>query len=240
MKKTVFILTVVMGMTSCIKSTQTSDNRNESFQNDNYQATASNVKDTIVYNGIKCYVKKRDADHAYVVTAEKVKNTDLLPIADSLKIDAIEIEYFLPNDSDDAWATLLGRENLFLYDSRGFITSMLKLTSEGRVSEEPRNMSSEADYLFSETRKIIEDENKCRVMAESFVKKRTISPRSTKFSGGFVHEPQGSDKVKVLGKFTTKNAYGVELEYHYRMWLKFNGGDWADELNWEVLSFEYE
>jgi hypothetical protein len=77
-------------------------------------------------------------------------------------------------------------------------------------------------------------------MAQCFVKKETLSPKSTKFNISYGHEKVNDDIVKIVGKFTTKNAYGVEIEYHFRIKMKFKGGEWEDENNWEVISLEFE
>ena len=193
--------------------------------------------DTVVYQGVRCYVASVDGDRACVVTGAEVPGHDLLPIADTLRLsEAISIDYLLEQGgaSPRRWAALIGGETVFLYEGDDIVgVGKAVATPVSSPAPSPR-------HSLSDIRDVIEDKWKCQVMAEDFVARQAISPGSTKFGGGAVHEPISSNSVKVLGKFTTKNAYGVELEYHYRIKMRFNGGDWADNANWEVLSFEYE
>lgn len=108
--------------------------------------------------------------------------------------------------------------------------------SDGYIAEES-NDTIIHNYGISA---IINSDTKCQVMAEDFVRKNLKNPRSADFYGGTVHEPINSNTVKVIGKFSATNSYGGTIENHYRIKMKFLGGEWEDNLNWEVISLEFE
>lgn len=85
------------------------------------------------------------------------------------------------------------------------------------------------------------DRNTSRVVAEHFIKQRLNYPAEAKFEGSTTkHEYLGGNRCTVLGKFETKNAFGVRSEYVYKIWLKYNGGEWSDFSNWENEKLKIE
>ena len=87
---------------------------------------------------------------------------------------------------------------------------------------------------------IISDGTKCAIISEHFVKSKMNYPRETKFrTSKHVHEVENGQAV-ILNKFTTKNAFGVEIEYVYKIWLTFNGGEWEDIENWKYTNLIIE
>lgn len=198
------------------------------------------VSDTVIFNGVKCYVVRRAPRYTHIVTEQRVSKNDLLPIADSLRVNTSTINFFLPNDllSGDDWAAIIGRD-LFIYDEN-LIVRIDRVVPDDRRVTTPRATSTPPPVSNSEIRATINNENRCRVMAEEFVRRQTISPRSTRFRGGVVHEPINDNTVRVLGRFTTRNAHNVELSYHYRIIMRFRGGEWTNSNNWEVVSLEFE
>lgn len=78
------------------------------------------------------------------------------------------------------------------------------------------------------------DKNICSIKAEHFVKQKLSYPKEAKFNRKIVHETDGYGSATVLGKVNTKNAYGVKIEYVYKIWLTHNGKEWTDNNNWEM------
>lgn len=79
------------------------------------------------------------------------------------------------------------------------------------------------------------DESKSYVISQDFVKKIVLYPRETKFIEpyGVVHEKTKQNECTIIGKFVTKNSYGVKIEYVYKAWLSHNGDEWEDINNWQ-------
>jgi len=84
------------------------------------------------------------------------------------------------------------------------------------------------------------DKNKCYITAQSFVKAKLKFPKEAKFDKNVVHETNGSGNAIILGKVTSKNAFGVQSEYVYKIWIKHNGKDWAEIRNWSMTKLILE
>lgn len=76
-------------------------------------------------------------------------------------------------------------------------------------------------------------DTKAYVMSQDFVEQQFKYPKEVDFNSEFVFEIDIDGTYIVLGKVIAKNALGVKSEYTYKVWLKFNSGDWADKNNWE-------
>lgn len=71
------------------------------------------------------------------------------------------------------------------------------------------------------------------VIAQDFVKKQFKYPKETSFEKLTVkHEHLKPYQCSVLGKVTAKNAYGVQVNYIYKIWLQYLDGEWTDTKNW--------
>lgn len=85
----------------------------------------------------------------------------------------------------------------------------------------------------SSVEEVLNKGSKCSIMSQDFVKSKLKYPEEVNFEQmGYVHEREGVYAI-ILNKFTAKNGFGVEISYVYKIWLKFNGGDWSDINNWE-------
>lgn len=103
------------------------------------------------------------------------------------------------------------------------------------------------DYSANELREkykpyATSDKSKSYVISKDFVKKCVLYPSETKFIEpyGYVHEKTGQNECTVLGKFITKNTYGVKIEYVYKIWLTHNGDEWEDINNWQCPKLKIE
>lgn len=77
---------------------------------------------------------------------------------------------------------------------------------------------------------------KAYVIARDFVSEKLAYPKTAKFQSNVVYEAKTSSSGVLLGKFSAKNAFGVESEYVYKMHIYSNGGDWTETRNW---SYDY-
>lgn len=107
-------------------------------------------------------------------------------------------------------------------DSSGYDYS--KLESSPVIEHDRKPIASSSNILY--------DGTKCAIISEDFVKSKMNFPKETKIkTSGHVHEVENG-KAVILNKFTTKNAFGVEIEYVYKIWMSFTGGEWEDIENW--------
>ena len=73
---------------------------------------------------------------------------------------------------------------------------------------------------------------RCSIISEEIVRSKLKYPKEAKFNSDVVHETNGYGKAIVLRKFIAKNAYGVQSNYVYKIWLSHNGKDWTERNNW--------
>ena len=92
-------------------------------------------------------------------------------------------------------------------------------------------------YAQSNTYK---DGGKCSIASPDFVKEKLNYPKTAKFNKSHVHEENGYQKAIVIAKLTAKNAFGVESEYVYKIWMTHNGGDWTEKENWKMTKMILE
>lgn len=78
------------------------------------------------------------------------------------------------------------------------------------------------------------DKGKCVVTAEKFVKSKLKYPNTADFKLGTVHETDGFRKAIVMGKLTAKNAFSMETEYVYKIWMMHKGNAWDELSNWKL------
>lgn len=72
------------------------------------------------------------------------------------------------------------------------------------------------------------------IISEDFVKERLNYPTTTDFDRDVVWTPDYLDENRgtLLKKFTAKNAFGVSMDYVYKIDIRFLGGEWTDANNW--------
>lgn len=75
-------------------------------------------------------------------------------------------------------------------------------------------------------------DSKCFVVAQDFVKERLSHPLEADFQSDFIFEVESDHNYIVLGKVSTKNAFGVKSEYAYKIWLRYLGGEWTSPTAW--------
>lgn len=249
MRKSILFLVCLFLLSSCyspkaneenntVPKKDTSTSIDNSIKADRYEKPNS-ADDTIIYNGIKCYVIKRDTRYSRVVTERKTNSNDLAKIADSLKLASFSVKFYLPKDANvKDWAEITGK-TLFLYDQNKIIEGVVRNYNLSDKKQSPP-ISNVDNNNSTQITSVINSKSKCTVMAEEFIKNRLKNPRSAHFYGGVVHEPVNRNTVKLLGKFSATNDFGGEKETHYRIIMKFNGNDWSENRNWEIISIDFE
>lgn len=85
-----------------------------------------------------------------------------------------------------------------------------------------------------------ENKQQSLIISQDFVKQKIMYPENTEFENDVVHEIVGTNQCNILAKFKTKNSFGVESEFVYKMTLSYKGGDWTDLNNWEFSKFIIE
>lgn len=227
MKKMFLILSVLILIASC------DERKNDKKNNTEIQRHYLDDQDTTIINGIKCYILQRRDVWSRVVTTKRINPDSLKVVAENLKLYSQNIKFYLPEDVDNNdWAAFIGN-SLFIFDEDRMIENVDRL-----IIEQPKKRKEDAPIAVDNN--IITSSSKCQITAQNFVKNNLKNPRSADFYGGIVHEVLGSNKVKVIGKFSATNSFGGEIENHYRIIMKFNGGEWTDDFNWEVISLEFE
>lgn len=81
---------------------------------------------------------------------------------------------------------------------------------------------------------VYRDKSKCYITAQDFIKQKLKYPKEAKFDRNVVHETDGYGSAILLGKVTAKNAFGIQSEYVYKIWLDHNGKDWTELRNWTM------
>lgn len=84
-------------------------------------------------------------------------------------------------------------------------------------------------YLFSQS------ESGAMIVSEKYVKSVLKYPSTAKFPAfSQVVEKDGfGGKYIVLGKVKAKNAFGVQAEMVYKVWLTYKSGDDSDKSSWD-------
>lgn len=77
--------------------------------------------------------------------------------------------------------------------------------------------------------------SKASVMSEDFVLQRLRYPATADFESlGVIWEPENEEGTKgvLIKKFTAKNAFGVPIQYIFKIKIEFLGGEWELIENW--------
>ena len=96
-----------------------------------------------------------------------------------------------------------------------------------------------SDYK-SEKSKDESFKNKVYVISQTFVKRKLTSPSTADFPLlDFEYNDLGNDKHEITGSVESKNNFNATITNNFNIVLKFNGGDWSDENNWEVTWLKF-
>ncbi len=71
-------------------------------------------------------------------------------------------------------------------------------------------------------------------MSEDFVKERLNYPATADFGRERVWEPKNEEGTHgiIMKKFTAQNVFGVPIQYVYKIYMMYSGGEWTDIDNW--------
>lgn len=99
-----------------------------------------------------------------------------------------------------------------------------------------------SDYESSETGSYDQDESGMAAqIAQEYVKARLTHPSTADFQWTSIsHKRIDASTYQIMQKFTAKNSYNLEIEYLYKIHLKYKGGISADSNNWEETYFKME
>lgn len=80
----------------------------------------------------------------------------------------------------------------------------------------------------------VDIKSRASIISEDFVKERLNYPATADFGWDTVWTPDYLDENRgtLLKKFTAKNAFGVPIEYVYKIDIRYLGGEWTDTSNW--------
>lgn len=72
------------------------------------------------------------------------------------------------------------------------------------------------------------------VMSEDFVKAKLNYPATADFERDNVWEPKNEEGTEgvIMKKFTASNAFGVPIQYIYKIYMIYLGDEWTDINNW--------
>lgn len=75
---------------------------------------------------------------------------------------------------------------------------------------------------------------KASVMSEDFVKEKLNYPATADFERNNVWEPENEEGTEgvIMKKFTASNTFGVPIQYIYKIYMIYLGGEWTDINNW--------
>ena len=89
--------------------------------------------------------------------------------------------------------------------------------------------------------KIDQLKNHAGIISIDFVKDKLKDPSAANFpTFDRVVEEIGENTFKVISYVDAKNSFGAQSKTYYRVVLKYNGGEWAKQSNWELVSIEFE
>lgn len=78
------------------------------------------------------------------------------------------------------------------------------------------------------------------IASEDFVKQKLSYPEEAEFQEDRRGEETAKNEFMVYQQFTAKNAFGVKTLYTYKVKMKFKGGEWTDNNNWEYADLVIE
>jgi len=142
----------------------------------------------------------------------------------------VEIKYWNFLDNKEIFEEL---NRIFEEKSPNFVVNK-------KNAEQTENSESQTQS-HSKTPISYNNKNHAYIASQDYVKAYVKYPNTVEFlNTGVVHETDGYGKCIVLAKFTAKNAYGVESEYVYKIWLTDKGGDWTEKDTWECTKLLIE
>lgn len=84
--------------------------------------------------------------------------------------------------------------------------------------------------------------SRAEIISRNFVKERLKAPSTAEFpSSGYISKySQKEDCYYVVSHVDAQNAFGAMLRQRWAVKVKYTGGDWAEQRNWQLLSFGME
>lgn len=77
------------------------------------------------------------------------------------------------------------------------------------------------------------------ITAKDFVTAKLKSPSTADFpSQPLSYRMEGDSVIVMKGYVDSQNSFGAEIRTTFLIGLKFYGGDWVDNRNWEELYFQ--
>jgi len=81
------------------------------------------------------------------------------------------------------------------------------------------------------------DSGKAEIIAKNYVELYLKNPDSAKFKNISSYE-SSSNTYEVRGVVNATNSFGGRIDTPFRIKIKYNGGDWANDNNWTVVSID--
>jgi len=120
---------------------------------------------------------------------------------------------------------------ILLFISITFVSCDDPPTNNSTNYETPRVKTSSEKESFG---------NKVYVISQTFVTRKLNSPSTADYPlSDFQYNDLGNDKHEIIGYVDCKNNFNAEIRNNFNIVLKFNGGDWSDENNWEVTWLKF-
>lgn len=196
--------------------------KKESSKNDNTPNIKKIENGKIIFYGDTCYILVNQPSFTRILTSRIIEEKHFKEIAKVLGVKT-ELVYFHTSGYTDT-----GEEYGFM--SPNFTTSY-------------KQIKQEKTPIYSTVKpKRIEGDiaRRAFITSQDFVKRKLLSPKSADFSSGYVVEDYGNNIYTVLSYVDAKNATGVEIRTHFKLKLKWNGNEWTDINNWQLLDSKYE
>lgn len=81
------------------------------------------------------------------------------------------------------------------------------------------------------------DSGKAEIIAKNYVESYLKNPDSAKFKNVSSYE-SSSNTYEVKGIVNATNSFGGRIDTPFRIKIKYNDGDWANDYNWTVISID--
>jgi hypothetical protein len=183
---------------------------------------------------IKYNVYHKSDSYWRVLTYKKVNKETAGQIIKVLKPSVSIIYFHTPAKTgrSEEYCSLIGSQ---------FISIYTPAASEFNVKEEIKEERPGKKISVTKANKNVDKERQASIIAMSIIKRKLKAPSTAKFSStGYVGETFTDNTYSILSYVDAQNSYGAEIRTHYKIKLKYLGGEWEDEDNWEVLSLEME
>lgn len=186
--------------------------------------------DKIQWGDVTCEILSNIDKNLYsrILTSKRISKDDFEKVKDSLKISKNMVYFHIPG--------FTGRGEEY-----GVLNKNLALEFEKVEKVEQKDYYNDDASQKQKPVQITGDmARRVSITAESFVKKKLKSPKSADFSSNCIVEDYGDNIYTALSYVDAKNSYGAEIRTHYKLKLKWNGQEWNDINNWELIGSIYE